>query len=255
MLGSNTIMFNIQNNQIFTFPVIFDSGCSPFIKDDLCSFALSMPKIRAQARCGDILAGLAREEDTVRLVFIFMVDEILSWSEYSKQTHTDKSLSTRIPFNILDYGDAVYPPDSNYPLPSWAGRTASDYSHDVKEGKNVLLSKQFYYFGRGDLVKITLPSSLHPLLPRSGFRVKANQSFSSTFINFINESLTAAGIDSFGQYGSPLYQPELEGFDFVMSCNTLSADADGCGANVEGRVPLDVIRDLARENDNLCEIL
>jgi hypothetical protein len=40
-----------------------------------------------------------------------------------------------------------------------------------------------------------------------------------------------------------------------MSCSTLSASADGCGAQVEGRVPLDVLRDAERANDAIGEAL
>lgn len=254
-IGFNIIMFKISNKtNLFSFPVIFDSGCSPFIKNGLCSFALSMPKIRIQAKVGDIVAGLATEKEFVRLVFVFMVDEVMPWSEYSRQTHKESSLASRIPHNILDYGDAVYPPDSKYPLPSWAGRTASDYFNDVEKGKNVLLSRQFYYFGKGEQVKINLPSSLSLLLPASGFRMQVNKSLLTSFIDFLYKDLADAKINSFGQYGAPLYQPEFEGFDFIMSCNTLTADADGCGAYVEGRVPLDIIRDMARENDNKDEV-
>ena len=49
------------NARLFSFPVFFDGGVAPFVKDDLASFALARPQVRAQARPDDVLLGLTAD--------------------------------------------------------------------------------------------------------------------------------------------------------------------------------------------------
>ena len=224
------------NARLFSFPVFFDGGCAPFVRDGLASFALSQPQVRAQARADDVLLGLSGEDGRVRLVFAFVVDE-----------------RRRVPRNVLDAADAIFPPNSRNPLPSWSGHTAADFVRDVEEGQQALTSRRFWYFGKGDRVPAWLPEDLQTLLPAEGFRQQANAPLVPRFAAFFNELLAQHGVQDAGSYGQPRHQPELEGFDFGMSCSTLSANADGCGAQVEGRVALDVLRDAERANDAIGE--
>ena len=108
---------------------------------------------------------------------------------------------------------------------------------------------------QGERIAAWLPDDLQTLLPSAGFRQRANAPLMPRFAAFFDELLTAHGAQECGSYGQPREQPVLEGFDFIMSCSTLSASADGCGAQVEGRVPLDVLRDAERANDAMGEAL
>ena len=233
--------------RLFSFPVFFDGGVAPFVKDNLASFALAQPQVRAKACQDDVLLGLAAEAGQVRVVFVFVVDEVLPWPDYAAKTRAE--WRNRVPHNVLDAADALWPPQSRLPLPSWSGHGEADFVRDVEAGRNVLLSRRFWYFGRGDKVALYLPPDLQMLLPAEGFRARANETSRGRFAAVFNTALAAAGVQGYGAYGQPQYQPELEGFDFVMSCSTLSASADGCGAQVEGRVALDVLRDAERAND------
>ena len=123
----------------------------------------------------------------------------------------------------------------------------------MEEGQQALTSRRFWYFGKGDRVAACLPEDLQALLPAEGFRQQANAPHVPRFAAFFNELLAQHGVQEAGSYGQPRHQPELEGFDFVMSCSTLSASADGCGAQVEGRVALEVLRDAERANDAIGE--
>ena len=125
----------------------------------------------------------------------------------------------------------------------------------MEEGKHALTSRRFWYFGQGERIAAWLPDDLQTLLPSAGFRQRANAPLMPRFAAFFNELLTAHDAQECGSYGQPREQPVLEGFDFIMSCSTLSASADGCGAQVEGRVPLDVLRDAERANDAMGEAL
>ncbi|WP_298639947.1 hypothetical protein [uncultured Cardiobacterium sp.] len=233
--------------RLFSFPVFFDGGVAPFVKDGLASFALAQPLVRAQARPDDVLLGLAADAGQVRVVFVFVVDEVLPWPAYAAKTRA--AWRNRVPHNVLDAADALWPPASRFPLPSWSGHGESDFARDIELGRNVLLSRRFWYFGRGDKVAVLLPPDVQALLPAAGFRAQANGALRERFARVFNASIAAAGAQNHGCYGQPQHQPELEGFDFVMSCSTLSASADGCGAQVEGRVALDVLRDAERVND------
>ena len=239
--------------RLFSFPVFFDGGCAPFVRDGLASFALTQPQVRAQAQVDDVLLGLAGEDGRVRMVFALVVDAVLPWMDYSAQCRTGER--RRVPRNILDAADAIFPPQGRNPLPSWSGHIAADFARDVEEGKHALTSRRFWYFGQGERIAAWLPDDLQTLLPSAGFRQWANAPLMPRFAAFFNELLTAHGAQECGSYGQPREQPVLEGFDFIMSCSTLSASADGCGAQVEGRVPLDVLRDAERANDAMGEAL
>lgn len=241
------------NARLFSFPVLLDGGYAPFIRDGLASFALSQPQVRAQAQVDDVLLGLAGENGGARLLFVLVVDEVLPWADYSAQCRTGER--RRVPRNLLDAADAIFPPNSRNPLPSWSGHVAADFARDVEEGKHALLSRRFWYFGKGERVSLCLPADLQVLLPAAGFRQQANVPLLPRFAEVFNKMLTEHDAAAYGSYGQPREQPELEGFDFVMSCSTLSASADGCGAQVEGRVPLDVLRDAERANDTIGEAL
>ena len=241
-------MFVLSSHaRLFSFPVLLDGGFAPFIRDGLASFALSLPQVRAQARADDLLLGLAGENGRVRVVFALLVDEALPWAEYSARSREGER--RRVPRNVLDAADAIFPPHSRQPLPSWSGHVAADFVRDVEEGRQVLLSRRFCYFGKGDQVALFLPEDLQALLPPTGFRQQANAPLIAPFSAAFAALLAEHGVKDYGSYGQPREQPELEGFDFVMSCSTLSASADGCGSQVEGRVPLDVLRDAERAND------
>ena len=236
-----------ETARLFSFPVFFDGSVAPFVKDNLASFALAQPQVRAQARPDDVLLGLTADAGKVRVVFVFVVDEVLSWPEYAAKTRSE--WRNRVPHNVLDAADAIWPPQSRFPLSSWSGHGEGDFGRDVEVGRHVLLSRRFWYFGRGDKVALLLPPDLQALLPAEGFRAGANETWRAHFAEVFNAALAAAGVQAYGCYGQPQHQPELEGFDFVMSCSTLSASADGCGAQVEGRVALDVLRDAERASD------
>lgn len=239
--------------RLFSFPVFFDGGVAPFVKDGLASFALAQPLVRAQAQQGDVLLGLAADAGQVRVVFVLVVDEVLPCADYAAKTR--RKWRNRVPHNVLDAADAVWPPQGRFPLSSWSGHDETDFERDVELGRHVLLSRRFWYFGKGDRVAIPLPQDLQALLPATGFRAQANGTLCERFAAVFNAALVEAGAQDYGCYGQPQHQPELEGFDFVMSCSTLPASADGCGAQVEGRVALDVLRDAERSNDAFGECL
>ena len=77
------------------FPVFFDGGCAPFVRDGLASFALTQPQVRAQAQVDDVLLGLAGEDGRVRMVFALVVDAVLPWMDYSAQCRTGERRRVR----------------------------------------------------------------------------------------------------------------------------------------------------------------
>ena len=129
--------------RLFSFPVFFDGGCAPFVRDGLASFALTQPQVRAQAQVDDVLLGLAGEDGRVRMVFALVVDAVLPWMDYSAQCRTGER--RRVPRNVLDAADAIFPPQGRNPLPSWSGHIAADFARDVEEGRHALTSRRFWY--------------------------------------------------------------------------------------------------------------
>ena len=133
------------------------------------------------------------------------VDEVLTWPEYVAHCETDKSLNGKIPKNKNEAGDCIWVEErfeSYEPLPSWSGHGQSEFNSDVLTGKNVLLGKKFWYFGRGDKYEIRLPKELLNIIPNRGHRSNSNSEYKDAFIAFFNMILDKEKIP-LGKNGTP----------------------------------------------------
>jgi hypothetical protein len=64
-----------------------------------------------------------------------------------------------------------------------------DFEHDVKNGKSVLLSTKFWYFGKGDEFNIGLPECLKQMIPGRGHRSDGNNPLRDQFVLFLAKRL------------------------------------------------------------------
>lgn len=128
--------------RIFRYVVRYDSGVAPRPFDGYCSLAICKPKIRANAVVGDWIIGF-RTRSPGDVIYAMQVEEVLSFADY----WADKRFWNRRP-------GATSTPDNIYR----AGRDGvlvqvPNHVHDAKSvatdlgGKNVLLSRRYWYFG------------------------------------------------------------------------------------------------------------
>jgi hypothetical protein len=137
-------------------PIRFEA-CAPL--------AICKPKIRSAAKKGDWVAGLGAKNTqhsgdlSRRLVYAMHADEVLSLEQYDMRAPTDwphrkpnvdsADLSERL-------GDCVYDFAGGKPVQRPGVHGPENVKTDLN-GKNVLVSRDFYYFGSQ---AIPLPDNL-----------------------------------------------------------------------------------------------
>lgn len=176
--------------RLFSYIITHDSGFSPNPFWGYCTLANCKPAIRRSADIGDWIVGLTNKTKGNRIIYIMKVDQIISYSEY----YIDNRFLTKIPNyengkHIYKCGDNIYKPLQNGEY----HQLLSFHSYGTKEnlktkrrdlsGKNVLISKLFYYFGSSS---ITLPSNLEILKTGRGHKCHFSQNIISEFLDYIS---------------------------------------------------------------------
>jgi hypothetical protein len=198
----------------------------------MCSLAICKPGIRSTARKGDWIAGLgsrnAHSGDlSGRLVYAMRVEEVVSLQEYDARASTDwphripnvgsADLSERL-------GDCIYDFSSGRPAQRPGVHGPGNVDTDLG-GKNVLVSRDFYYFGNR---AIPLPDHLLPICHQTqGHKSTANAPYFERFVTWLRElNLTPGQL-----YGWP---------DLIVDWAAISS-CGGC-----------LVRQLDDENDEPC---
>ncbi len=198
--------------RLFTYKVAYDAGTAPNPYGCVCTLAICKPAIRRVAEKGSIVVGL-EPGNSGRIVYCMVVTETLTWNEYIKLCTEPSSrkdepeyahLRSKIPQTALDQGDCIWTSGSVYTdaLESYSGHGGpADFQRDVKSGENVLLSKTFWYFGKGDRYQIAVGDWLP--LPGRGHRSRSNDEYPDRFVHYFNASLRDRSIKTSGIHGTP----------------------------------------------------
>ena len=128
--------------RVFRYVVRYDSGVAPRPFDGYCTLAICKPQIRATAAVGDWIIGF-RSRSPGDVIYVMQVEEVLSFATY----WADRRFMNRRP-GTTSTPDNIYRPACDGALEQvqnhvhGATETATDLS-----GRNVLVSKKFWYFG------------------------------------------------------------------------------------------------------------
>ncbi len=141
--------------------ITHDTGFAPNPFGRVCTLACCKPKIRSCAKEGDTVIGTGSVELGLsgRLIFAMQVERVLPFEEYwecypSKRPSQESHVRMR--------GDNIWHRDARDKwrcLPG-AVHDESDRDRDTS-GRNVLISSDFYYFGRR---AITIPNEFRSLV-------------------------------------------------------------------------------------------
>ena len=205
--------------RLFTYTIPIDDGAAPNPFHGMCSLAICKPGIRRVARPDDWVAGLGSKKApsgdlSNRLVYAMRVEEVLSLEDY------DKLASLRWPHRVPDInstalqerlGDCIYDFANGTPTQRQGVHGTSNVFTDLS-GRNVLLSRDFYYFGSR---AILLPEYLLAICHQTqGHRSTSNAPYFQQFIDWIRSVVPQSG----QLYGWP---------DFVVDWNAV-ASCGGC---------------------------
>ncbi len=138
-----------------------DVGFSPNAFGGLCTLACCKPAIRRNAERGDIVVGTgsAKNDLSRRLVYAMKVQSLLSfdeyWTRYPSKRPSQASQIKALGDNIWHRGL-----DGRWICAPGAVHDEGHRTRDLR-GRQVLISRDFYYFGRN---AIEIPDRFHCLL-------------------------------------------------------------------------------------------
>jgi hypothetical protein len=164
---------------LYTYTIPIDDGAAPNPFRGLCSLAICKPGIRRTARKGDWVAGLGSRtapggDLSGRLVYAMRVEEVLSLEEYDRRAPADwphRIPNVRSPDLSERLGDCIYDYSRGGPSLRRGVHGRENQKTDLG-GMNVLISRDFYYFGSR---AIPLPDDLLPICHQTqGHKSKAN---------------------------------------------------------------------------------
>ena len=142
----------------------YDTGFSPNPFGRVCTLACCKPVIRRNAEQGDIVIGTgsARAGLSEQLIYAMRVEAVLPFDEYWKN-YPLKQPSPITPLKAQ--GDNIWHRDTsgNWRCAPGARHDERNRKRDLK-GRNALISREFYYFGR-DAIKI--PDRFRSLIART----------------------------------------------------------------------------------------
>jgi hypothetical protein len=166
---------------IYAYIVPVDDGAAPNPYGGVCTLAICKANLRKIAKQGDWIVGL---DSKSQLIYIMKVTTVMSMKEYD--SYTKENLNIKIPNktskNIEEQmGDSVYDfsNDEIKLRPSVHSRCTKQMDLD---GKNVLLSTCFYYFG--EQVK-TLPKEFENIVNLDMDFVKLTKELELSFLTWL----------------------------------------------------------------------
>jgi hypothetical protein len=228
-------LFTKDDARLFSYIVAYDGGSAPNPENNLCTLAICKPQIRSVAKVGDVIVGLDTSPSNNRVVYCMIVNEKVTWEKYVQKCKSDPKFMNRIPKGKMDTGDCIWDEiisaESMKAKPSWSEHDGNDYSVDVIQGKNVLISSQFWYFGKGDKYEIKLPEEIIKIIPGRGHRSNANHEFREKFADFWLKKMEEIGVLPFGKYGTAKFAPsenEVES-SACSSCRQLAKENEHFG--------------------------
>jgi hypothetical protein len=166
---------------IYAYIVPVDDGAAPNPYGGVCTLAICKANLRKIVKQGDWIVGL---DSKSQLIYIMKVTTVMSMKEYD--SYTKENLNIKIPNktskNIEEQmGDSVYDfsNDEIKLRPSVHSRCTKQMDLD---GKNVLLSTCFYYFG--EQVK-TLPKEFENIVNLDMDFVKLTKELELSFLTWL----------------------------------------------------------------------
>ncbi len=175
--------------RLYSYIVKHDTGFSPNPFWGCCTLADCKPTIRRTATVGDWVVGLSPKVDGNRIIYAMQINKKITFAEY----YLDSQFAKKIPDYsagkvVYKCGDNIYKPLSNGDFKQLESMHSKGKRENPKRkahdlgGKNVLIAKNFYYFGSKPL---NLPEYLDALKVGRGHKCRFSPDVISLFIDFI----------------------------------------------------------------------
>jgi len=192
--------------RLYSYTVTHDAGFAPNPLWGYCTLACCKPVIRRTARQGDWIAGLTRASEGKKILYAMRVTELpIAYADYFVDPRFQSKIPTyQIRGAIHRCGDNIYRPLANGTYKQLKSRHSNpDGSENERlkrrdlSGRFVLISSEFWYFGREAL---DLPIELRSLAVDRGHRCKFDLALVDAFVRWIRKQRS-------GIYGLPHMWP------------------------------------------------
>lgn len=213
--------------KLFTYTIPVDDGAAPNPFGGICTLAICKPGIRRVAKKGDWVAGLGSKhapggDFSKRLVYAMRVGEVISLEEYDERAPTE--WPDRIP-NIRSadlwerLGDCIYDYSRERPVQRLSVHGPGNIETDLA-GKNVLISRDFYYLGSR---AIRVPKKLHSICHQTqGHKSNSNARYLEQFVAW----LRGLELEPNQMHGWPDYIPDWDSVYCRGSCSARKQDGE-----------------------------
>lgn len=170
----------MSNRKLYSYVMTHDSGFAPNPFFGYLTLATCMADIRRTKSVGDWVAGFAGKTLVRKcraldvpilhhgLIYLMQIDEIRSLDEYFHDPRFQQKKAIPLGTNdiTMERGDNIYQSDGmgNFSQLENDNHDEGELLKDTK-GKNVLIAKQFYYFGRNCPVPAATWRSMNVRVP------------------------------------------------------------------------------------------
>ncbi len=169
----------------FSYIICHDDGAAPNAENGLLTLAICKPQIRRIAQKGDYIIAyngseLLKNTKEKRIIYIAKVDQSIPMSDYASL--------------YPERGDSIYTACGRQkPNPF---HTESNADTDLS-GKNVILCREFIYFGNKH---IAVPVSINSTIPGRGHQKQKNQPYGPIIERKFTEWKKTYGMGKIGDY-------------------------------------------------------
>jgi len=172
--------------RLYSYVVKNDSGFAPNPFWGLCTLATCKPVIRRKAEVGDWVVGTgsANEGRQGRLVYAMKIHKTIAIEKYGNSYKNKMPHSNGTPFRI--YGDNIYYlKNERWQLRKNLFHNQDNMEHDIS-GLNVLIGKEFYYFGSED---VEIPDMFQNIIKKGPYhKSKFSEQFVQDFIYWLRST-------------------------------------------------------------------
>ena len=201
--------------EVYAYKMTNDSGFAPNPFFGKLTLATCKPGIRQSKKIGDYIAGftskeLCGEKCLNRLIFLAKISDIIPHFDYFNHPEFQEKIPKNNKEFIYRAGDNIYKPLVDNPK-SWKDfETIENFNHDDTQkehdlsGINVLISEEFWYFGRNAL-KIAPELQINIPEKQTRYGEKTEGERFKKFLKALKEKFGKHGI-----YGKPFKWPESD---------------------------------------------
>lgn len=180
--------------KIYSYVVRYDSGFAPNPFGEFCTLATCKPRIRKKIQIGDWVIGTGSVENAgnEKLIYAMKIEENLTFDEYWEDKRFQYKKVNWNSSNPIDkLGDNIYWKDKNGIFHQTPSKHSNKDGTENKEllkhdlsGEYVLISKNFYYFGKS---AINIPEGYKNFIKKGpGHKSNFTNDEISIFTNWLN---------------------------------------------------------------------